>query len=295
MSKLEPKRGDILKCIKEISSGCFKSPITINKEYVVYQDDFICDGDIYIVDDNNANNRFEKWTEFFELNNKCKDDFHDDHNTDNRKDSFEFKIFHADDYDIDTNLYSGEPVEYILDIDLVNRCENKENLISLSGGKTYIVNSIVSYFGLDEEVCGKQIEFEYDREKYFAIMEEEFFNKCFNLSEEPNPYIANDDNNPNIPSLEPKDITDSLREDDCTNDGKKTNYYQLSFAPFEIKDADDFAEWREMNFFQGNILKAAWTFNVGRHSGTDALRDINKIIHYAERERDRLLKLKEKE
>ena len=69
------------------------------------------------------------------------------------------------------------------------------------------------------------------------------------------------------------------------NNGGKTDYYQM---PTHIKDADDFAEWRNMNFNQGNILKAVWTFNTERHSGTNTVRDLNKIIHYAQRELKRL-------
>lgn len=72
------------------------------------------------------------------------------------------------------------------------------------------------------------------------------------------------------------------------NNGGKTDYYKIKGAPFKIKDADDFAEWRGMNSFQGNILKVVWTFNVGRHSGTDYERDLNKIIHYAKREKKRI-------
>ncbi len=72
------------------------------------------------------------------------------------------------------------------------------------------------------------------------------------------------------------------------NNGGKTSYYQLESAPFPIDDADDFAEWRGMNFFQGNILKVVWTFNQGRHSGTDYERDLNKIKHYANRELKRI-------
>lgn len=79
-------------------------------------------------------------------------------------------------------------------------------------------------------------------------------------------------------------------KDSSDNNGGKTDYYQLSSAPFNINDADDFIEWRKMNFAQGNILKVAWTFNVGRHDGTDAIRDLNKIIHYAEREKQRILR-----
>ena len=69
------------------------------------------------------------------------------------------------------------------------------------------------------------------------------------------------------------------------NNGGRTVYYQI---PGHIKDDDDFAEWRNMNFNQGNILKAVWTFNTERHSGTNAVRDLNKIIHYARRELKRL-------
>ncbi len=77
--------------------------------------------------------------------------------------------------------------------------------------------------------------------------------------------------------------------DNSTNNGGKTDYYQLKNAPFLIKDFDDFAEWRKMNGNQFNMGKAMWTFNIGRHSGTDYERDLNKIIHYANRE---LLRLK---
>ena len=73
------------------------------------------------------------------------------------------------------------------------------------------------------------------------------------------------------------------------NNGGKTDYYQLENAPFPINDFDDFAEWRGLNGSQFNMGKVMWTFNTGRHSGTDYERDLNKIIHYANRE---LLRLK---
>jgi hypothetical protein len=69
------------------------------------------------------------------------------------------------------------------------------------------------------------------------------------------------------------------------NNGGKTSYYQI---PSTIKDADDFIEFRGMNFSQGNMCKAMWTFNVGRHNGTTYERDLNKIIHYAMRELERI-------
>lgn len=67
------------------------------------------------------------------------------------------------------------------------------------------------------------------------------------------------------------------------NNGGKTSYYQLP-ADGSVRDFDDFAEWRGFNGNQFNIGKVFWTFNTGRHSGTDYVRDLNKIIHYANRE-----------
>lgn len=79
------------------------------------------------------------------------------------------------------------------------------------------------------------------------------------------------------------------KKDSSINNGGKTDYYQLKNAPFPINDFDDFAEWRGLNGNQFNMGKAMWTFNIGRHSGTNYERDLNKIIHYANRE---LLRLK---
>jgi len=64
------------------------------------------------------------------------------------------------------------------------------------------------------------------------------------------------------------------------NNGGSTNYYKI---PSECKDLQDVIERNELSYSQANILKVAWTFNVGRHNGTDALRDINKVIWFAER------------
>ena len=86
-----------------------------------------------------------------------------------------------------------------------------------------------------------------------------------------------------------KVINEGCGIDNSINNGGKTDYYQLKNAPFPINDFDDFAEWRKMNGSQFNMGKVMWTFNTGRHSGTDYERDLNKIIHYANRE---LLRLK---
>lgn len=67
----------------------------------------------------------------------------------------------------------------------------------------------------------------------------------------------------------------------CTNNGGTTDYYQLD--P-NWKQAQDIIEARGMNFSQGNILKAAFCFNVARHNGTDYERELRKIIWFAERE-----------
>ena len=84
-------------------------------------------------------------------------------------------------------------------------------------------------------------------------------------------------------------INEEYEKDNSINNGGKTDYYQLENAPFPINDFDDFAEWRGLNGNQFNMGKVMWTFNTGRHIGTDYERDLNKIIHYANRE---LLRLK---
>ena len=87
-------------------------------------------------------------------------------------------------------------------------------------------------------------------------------------------------------------INEEYEKENSINNGGKTDYYQLENAPFPINDFDDFAEWRGLNGNQFNMGKVAWTFNTGRHNGTDYERDLNKIIHYAKRE---LLRLKRDE
>ena len=87
-------------------------------------------------------------------------------------------------------------------------------------------------------------------------------------------------------------INEEYEMDTSINNGGKTDCYQLKNAPFPINDFDDFAEWRGLNGNQFNMGKVMWTFNTGRHSGTNYERDLNKIIHYANRE---LLRLKRDE
>ena len=74
------------------------------------------------------------------------------------------------------------------------------------------------------------------------------------------------------------------------NNGGTTDYYQIQ--P-NWKQAQDIIEARDMNFSQGNILKAAFCFNTPRHSGTDYERELNKIIWFAQRELERIQSITE--
>lgn len=82
------------------------------------------------------------------------------------------------------------------------------------------------------------------------------------------------------------DISQSENLQSCNNGGT-TDYYQLN--P-NWKQAQDIIEARDMNFSQGNILKAAFCFNTPRHSGTNYERELNKIIWFAKRELERISK-----
>lgn len=77
--------------------------------------------------------------------------------------------------------------------------------------------------------------------------------------------------------------------DSSNNNGGSTDYYKLK--P-EWVDLQDVIEDRQMSFAQGNILKAAFTFNTNRHSGTNSIRDLNKIIYFANRELNVITKSK---
>ena len=95
------------------------------------------------------------------------------------------------------------------------------------------------------------------------------------------------------PIIEPHLHLPELKNDEdeyatSDNNGGNTDYYKLKSSPFPIEDFDDFAEWRKLNGNQFNIGKVVWTFNIGRHDGTTYERDLNKVIHYANREKLRL-------
>lgn len=75
--------------------------------------------------------------------------------------------------------------------------------------------------------------------------------------------------------------------DDSINNGGSTDYYKINPS---WKYLQDIIEERKMLYSQANILKVAFTFNVGRHEGTDELREINKVIYFAERRKAEILK-----
>ena len=74
-------------------------------------------------------------------------------------------------------------------------------------------------------------------------------------------------------------------EDKSLNNGGSTDYYKFKE---NWKECQDIIEDRELNFSQGNIFKSAFCFNVGRHSATDYVRELNKIIYFANRELERV-------
>ncbi len=72
---------------------------------------------------------------------------------------------------------------------------------------------------------------------------------------------------------------------DCMNLAETTNsHYKNCFDG--CNDVDDYCKKNNTNFFIGNILKAAVRLDK-KYNGQDAIKDLNKIIHYAKKEIDR--------
>ena len=65
------------------------------------------------------------------------------------------------------------------------------------------------------------------------------------------------------------------------NNGAYASYYEMHT---DWKTLQDVIEERKMNFSQGEILKASFTFNTGRHDGTSPIRDLEKIMFYSHRQ-----------
>ena len=70
--------------------------------------------------------------------------------------------------------------------------------------------------------------------------------------------------------------------------GWSSSYYELPKGATELQDL---IEYKNMNFAMANVFKAA--YRLGDKPGTEELYDLDKIIWFAQREKARLLKLKE--
>jgi hypothetical protein len=72
-------------------------------------------------------------------------------------------------------------------------------------------------------------------------------------------------------------------KEDCrpqsVDNGGSTSYYKL---PQGAKDIQDLIEYKNMNFSVGNIFKSC--YRLGNCDHSDRVRDLNKIIWFAERE-----------
>lgn len=129
---------------------------------------------------------------------------------------------------------------------------------------------------------------------YYSIEDEDIMvnyqtDGIFNLLKDLNIKYTVDTKNQNIiiPKFQKSENTDiSEEQDSSVNNGGSTSYYKL----LGMNDLQDIIENRNMNFAQGNILKAAFCFNVGRHEGTSYERELNKIIYFANRELQRIKK-----
>lgn len=127
---------------------------------------------------------------------------------------------------------------------------------------------------------------------YYSIEDEDIVvnyqtDGIFNLLKALNIKYTVDTKNQNIiiPKFQKSENTDISDDNEIGhNNGGSTDYYKL----LGMKDLQDIIENRNMNFAQGNILKAAFCFNVGRHEGTSYERELNKIIYFANRELQRI-------
>lgn len=80
--------------------------------------------------------------------------------------------------------------------------------------------------------------------------------------------------------LAPDNIAENKTiQDTAENNGGSTDYYKL---PRNATDIMDLIEYRNMNFSMGNIFKACYRMGECDHS--DKIRELNKIIWFAQRE-----------
>jgi len=76
-----------------------------------------------------------------------------------------------------------------------------------------------------------------------------------------------------------------LTDDKSLNNGGSTDYYKL---PSNAKDLQDLIEDKEMHWNIANIFKSC--YRLGQQNHSNAERDINKIIWFAERHKQLLKK-----
>lgn len=74
-------------------------------------------------------------------------------------------------------------------------------------------------------------------------------------------------------------------KDQVTSDGSTASYYEL---PPNAKEIQDLIAYKNMNGQMAEIFRGNYRYGECSHSSK--LREINKIIFYAEAEKDRLLK-----
>ena len=81
----------------------------------------------------------------------------------------------------------------------------------------------------------------------------------------------------------------SKDSDSSDNHGGSTHYYEL---PLNATQLQDLIEYKKMNFAMGNCFKANYRIDDPDH---DPIRELNKIIWFAGREKKRRLALIDKE
>lgn len=80
-------------------------------------------------------------------------------------------------------------------------------------------------------------------------------------------------------------VMDMMKNKQVKSDGSSTAYYKI---PQGATDLLDLIEHKKMSFGIGNVFKAC--YRLGEKADCDALYDINKILFFAEREKQNILK-----
>jgi len=81
-----------------------------------------------------------------------------------------------------------------------------------------------------------------------------------------------------------KDLDELAEKHGATSDGSTAKYYELPLGATELQDL---ISHKNMNSQMGEIFRA--TYRYGECSHSDMMRDIKKILFYAEAEKERIL------